>query len=485
MRFDIVGHLPFELVILFCRHLDISEAYRCRRVSPKWFELLSSEVVLNALLATWRLSGDFRLKVPPGTTPKQTLDLIAEHQNAFRRGISFSRLRMTTDHDAMAGAHRKCFSYCEGYLAWLDGRGSSARIIVHHIESGKRSYRVTPEREDVRDLVISSTLLVVVSYSAKCYVWAHQSDRDPCTVRLPSVPESSIRVTADSVVMLLHDYSDCSTDRRRSIILIRCTMDEEKPLTLGSTNQPVHATTRQFVIPLLYHAALAHITIDRTGQHIIAVYRLGYAHNCGLHLIQFDCLGNVEFEGCIQDLHNRAYRGFILNVKESFGAKSESLFNIWSLSRASTEDIKSRDRNSGSRSFEYSHVVYTPSQRKMEIQTHKVLGPEATAIRPGPAFLWKGIFFSNRSAKHAGQNVTEMHVLDIEGNKGRIFDSQPWRSPATCQVNQLHGDETFLIRESLGNVDVWCFDKYLQMAGADPDHKRNLNDLSDLDTPAS
>ena len=465
MRFDIIGHLPSELVILVCRHLDISEAYRCRRVSPKWFELLSSEVVLNALLAVWRLSGDFRLKFSQGTTPKQTLDLIAEHQNAFRCGIAFSRLRMTMSRDATAGG--LCFSYSRGYLAWLDIRGFSARIVVHHIESGKRSYRVMSEREHVRSVVISSTLLVAVSYSAKCYIWAHQSDKDPCTVHLPSVPETPIRVTADSVVMLLHDDSDCSTkDIRRSIIIIRCTVDEEKLLSFGS-NQPVHATTRQVLIPLRDHAALPHITIDRTGQHIIVVYRLGYHCNSSVHLIQFDCLGNVEFESCIQDLHNRPFGGFTLNVKESFGAKPESLFNIWSLSRVSTEDTKSSDRNSGSQLFEYSHVVYSPSQRKLKIQSRKILELKAPLLCSGLEFLWKGVLFFNINAKHAGQEVNEMHVFDIEGDKGRIFDSQQGRSPASCQVNQLHGDETFIVRQSPGNVDVWCFDKYQHMAGAD------------------
>ena len=484
MRFDIMGHLPFELVILVWRHLDISEAYRCRRVSPKWFELLSAEVVLNALLATWRMSGDLRLKVPPGTTPKQTLDLIAEHQNAFRCGIPFSRLHMTTTHDAMMRG--LCFSYCEGYLAWLDLLVFKATIVVHHLESGKRSYRVTSRSEYLRSVAISSTLLVVVSYSAKCYIWAHQSDKDPCMIDLPSVPVSPIQVTADSVVMLLQDDSDCSTkDRRRSIITIRCTVDEEKLLSSGDSNQPVHVSTHQFLLPLPDYVALPHITVDRTGQHVIVVYRLGYHYHSGVHLIQFDYLGNVEFKGFIQDLPNRAFGDYTFNVKESFGAKSESVFNIWSLSRVTTKDNKNSDRNSALRSFGYSHVVYSPSQRKMEIQTQKIVDLKASLLFSGSLFLWKGVLFSNGDAKHAGQRVNEMHVFDIEGDKGRIFDLQPGRCSASCQVNQLHGDETFLVRQGLSNIDVWCFDKYLQMAGADPDHKGKLKDPSYLDTPAS
>lgn len=128
-RYDIIGNLPAELVQLVSEHLGLACAVQCRCVSRKWYHLFTSESLMRSMTEPWRLSGEFHLKIPEGITTKATIDLIAEHEIAFRRGNPFAHASFTVEH------MRGLFSYSEGYLACVvsDQIPPTWKIATHHI----------------------------------------------------------------------------------------------------------------------------------------------------------------------------------------------------------------------------------------------------------------------------------------------------------------------------------------------------------------
>ena len=437
-------------------------------MSQKWSDLLSAETLVKTTLKPWRSLGDVQLKVPEGTTSKQTFDLVAEHQDAFRAGNAFSRMSMAVDYPVWMQGH---FSYSEGYLAWLDLHESSSRVTIHHIESGKRSYFIMPERESIHSLAISSTLLVAVSHTARCYIWAHGSDRSPCSVRLPSVASAPPHLSTDTVVLLVHCAEGPEKEERQSsMLVIRCIPDIQQLSSPGqSVDEPLRATTREFPIKLHSNTVSPFIMIDKTRTHVIVVYRLVKSNDTGLYLVHFDCHRNIEFEGHIAGQQECDLVDYTVNVNESSDSKSEGGFHIWSISRISPR-LAMHGKASDVESMEYIHAVYCPGQRRLRVQTQRIFAHKYRNRFDTCYFLWKGIVY-NGTNTGSSRKKSRMKVIDLDLERWGVYDVDSPSEAAQYSI-ELFGDDIFLVRFTEQKIDVWCFDRNLRMSGEDPEYSR-------------
>ena len=473
-RCDIIGNLPIELVALVFQYLDLVKAFQFRRVSRKWFKLLSSESLIKSILEPWRLSGDSRLTVPQGTTPSQTLDLIAEIEDAFRTGKAFSTLSLTADDRPTTHGY---FSYSQGYLAWLEGGENSQRTVVHHIESGKRWYRVTPDRLKIHKLAVSSDLLAVISYQGKCHIWAHSDQEIACTVCLPSISDPLIGAFADNIIIL----SDGITSPKSSFILMRCSWDKQSVLSSSTTSSgAIRATSREFATRLFpYSKGWTYMMVNTSGNCVILVHRYRDADHPGLYLKHFDYEGNVEFEGHIPDRLNGMPRECHLSVSECFNSKSECIFSVWSFSKVRTKTAHTaKGSYSSSELIQYIHAMYHPSKRTVEIKVQKILDPDIVKFYDEPSLLCKGILY--KSLKDTGKKRNEFMVLDAERDVLCFVGAHHTSDNEPSEIIRLFGDETFVVRLKDNVIDVWCFDKHLQMAGESLEFKRKGQDIQRL-----
>lgn len=406
------------------------------------------------------MKGDFRIKVPRETSSKQTLDLIAEHQDAFRTGNASSTMTMAIN---IGVAAKERISYSEGYLAWWENNESNTDIAVHNIESGKRFRRVMPDREMIRILAVSSTLLTAVSFGGRCYIWAHSSDGRPYSARLPSAHIASVCVLSNTVILHLFTFLDSESESsRESVMVIKCAVDTQRTLPrCQSSGEPLSAKTSEMSIETPERARAPHFFIDHTGTHVIMVCRLDGTKSAGLFLAHYNLKGHLEFEGHIADLHDGGSTQSTLNINESSSAQSEYAFNIWSLSRL--------DKNVGGRhgeALEYTHAVFYPGRRTIEIRCQSLLDFETERIYGKAALLWKGILCSNWKGASA-KSKTKMRIVDLEKRiEGyHDFNTLPLADRGKEKKDELFGNEIFIVHLCDQLANVWCFDKNIKMSG--------------------
>ena len=129
-RYDVVGNLPAELAQLVAEHLGLACAVQYRRVSRRWYHLFTSESLMRSLTEPWRSAGEFELRIPEGITERAKIDLIAEHEIAFRAGNPFAHASFRIERPQ---GELEEFAYSEGYLACVMGETISPKIATHHI----------------------------------------------------------------------------------------------------------------------------------------------------------------------------------------------------------------------------------------------------------------------------------------------------------------------------------------------------------------
>lgn len=458
--------MPAELVQLVFQHLDLRQIFQCRRVSPKWSQVLCDGSLIRTVLEPWRSRGDFRLDIPRGTTSKQALDLIAEHQEAFRTGNAFSTMTMRINCEVTI---KDRVAYSEGYLAWWVVDKSDTGIAVHDIISGKRLRREMPVEEGIHCMAISSTLLAAVSYKERCYVWAHSYDGKPCSVRLPRIHRASVRVFSNTVVLHVHTFLASETQSYEdSIIVIQCAMATQRMTSpCQSSNELLIAQTSEFSVNIPERDSTPQFAIDSTGKNVIVVCRLESIKGAGLVLSDYNLEGNLEFEGSIPGLRNGTLDDSTLNIIESSSAKSERLFNIWFLSR-----VTNKTTGKNWEAMEYTHAVYSPSRRRIEIKSQSLLNHEIKGKYEEPALLWKGILYTSVPSANT-KSETAIRIVDLEKEVEGYpdFDILPITNPGLAWAYQLWGDEIFTVQLGDQTVSIWCFDRNVQMFGEDSESR--------------
>lgn len=243
-------------------------------------------------------------------------------------------------------------------------------------------------------------------------------------------------------------------------MVIRCAEKSQRKSSLcQSFDEPLSAKTSEFSIKTPDVGLSPYFFIDSTGTHLILVYRLRGTESAGLFLSHYDLEGNLKFEGHIAGLHDGSLRDSALNISESSGAKLENAFHIWDLSR-----LTKKIRGKYSEAMEYTHAVYYPSRRIIEIQCQSLLDCETKIFFDKPALLWKGILYSTRQGDFSNSK-RKMRIVDlenwIEGYHGS--NTLPLAHWGSESFYQLFGDETFIVHLRDELAHIWCFDKNVKI----------------------
>ncbi|KAL8822841.1 MAG: hypothetical protein Q9191_006433 [Dirinaria sp. TL-2023a] len=465
-RFDIIGNLPPELVLLVFEKLDHCNAFSSQRVSRRWLDLLSNDLTTGALIRSWRLLGDFELIIPEGALQRDICSLAAEHEQAFRTGNAFSRLCQNInlgEEDVLP-----VWAYCEGYIAWLAGALGSNKVALYHIKSGRRSFFVPTDREGINSFALSSELLVITTLGGKCYIWAYQSDRSPCTVRLPSIYIYATHVSANIVVLLIRPtiFVETTSDSQWLMMVVQCdTAAHSCGLANKKHETPIDAKTHVFILSLPRNIMMPQILLDKAMSYIILVGSTADPVP-RIYLAQIDLRGEVQFEDKLPV--GPQTEAFTFHVKESWLHEREVVFNIWLASSFDPRFFSEGEKHSLTEPMDYLHAQYYPDRRSFEVKTKKSYAYTFWHKYNSHHHIWKGIMYCDLLKQKHAKRKADMRIIDLEKGTCVYRDIGSIPEAEDNRTTALLGDEIFLVRGTSNGFDVWCFDKNVRMHGEDP-----------------
>lgn len=131
---DILSNLPLEIAHQILGYLPLHQCFRIRRVSKKWFSMLSAPQTVEHLLRFWYPKAEAKLEVPKGLTASAVSSSRAAQVDAFRAGSAFSRMKVDwsiADRPSSItkipwGTDRPStfmnVAYADGFFAWISIR---------------------------------------------------------------------------------------------------------------------------------------------------------------------------------------------------------------------------------------------------------------------------------------------------------------------------------------------------------------------------
>lgn len=131
---DILSNLPLEIAHQVLGYLPLHQCFRIRRVSKKWFSMLSAPQTVEHLLRFWYSKAEAKLEVPKGLTASAVSSSRAAQVDAYRSGSAFSRMKVdfrTTGYSSTYPSSITKIAYADGYIAWISTRH---RLYCLHLE---------------------------------------------------------------------------------------------------------------------------------------------------------------------------------------------------------------------------------------------------------------------------------------------------------------------------------------------------------------
>lgn len=152
---DILGILPLEIAVQIIKYLSLNDAHLLRRVSKRWYDVLSSRSACSVLLRLYigvsftSLGDDFKSTLIHYSRRRRRL----EHGNPlaeFRINLPF-----TTGQEILS------LDYSDGRYAWLtDG---DTTIVVYNLCTQKTQRFCARNRERLEKLRISEYIVAALS----------------------------------------------------------------------------------------------------------------------------------------------------------------------------------------------------------------------------------------------------------------------------------------------------------------------------------
>ncbi|PGH13727.1 hypothetical protein AJ80_06232 [Polytolypa hystricis UAMH7299] len=203
LHFDILVHLPLELVAQVCVHLEPWDVYASRRVCKSWNILLSSPVVCSAIWPRCYANEHLDVSVPGW---QQLLKKRAKQRLALVSGRPYSMATYLPGDVVDLGNPLKS-SYAEGCMAWCHGY----YIELYSLVKGHHRTFMTENRDNVEWIRLSRSALAACTARGYCHVWSLDSGEEGC-FRLPSANyllgggyyTSFFVIAEDTVAIRLH-----------------------------------------------------------------------------------------------------------------------------------------------------------------------------------------------------------------------------------------------------------------------------------------
>ncbi|OAL49395.1 hypothetical protein IQ07DRAFT_53703 [Pyrenochaeta sp. DS3sAY3a] len=172
-QFDIIRHLPIELVAHVFSYLDTSTPYRLQLVSRQWCDLLRSLPVVQASLIKW-CSGTFDIKTADYGSCVRKAELI----HALRYGRPKSSFVIDTKKDGSPPV------LIGDFLIWKAGNPPRS-ISILNLSSWTLRTLWTPARLQIHAMFASDQLVTATFKENFCHVWSLENEEEK-SFKLPS-----------------------------------------------------------------------------------------------------------------------------------------------------------------------------------------------------------------------------------------------------------------------------------------------------------
>ncbi|KAL8674581.1 MAG: hypothetical protein Q9168_001024 [Polycauliona sp. 1 TL-2023] len=479
-RFDIIGHLPVEILGLIFQHLEIYQAFQLRRVSKWWQKILSASDLITILLRPWYALGEVPLRMPLDISTDAALGLKAEHLDAFRTGNPFSMAQGEWEVAAWNGAYPLNVSYSHGRLAWLD---HSQRVLhIRRLEDGHEYSLATPNRARIHLLALSADIAAVTTLSGKCYAFNLVDGSPAATIPLPSASADFLAI-AGKTLAVVQDLPDLKRHR----------------FTVWSLDD---GETRSFIITSRHSEPGSRylFSVSIMTKSIVLLERIrGPPDEIVFTCYTFD--GKITSQGSSGLLHRSfrsGYEHFIVLPE----AESEETMNreVLDSSIPPLEDEEEYQTLHKSVSEGTCGIVWTafdPRSNRFQLSQKPAISCREFEIGQSTDnywYLWKNMAFRFCEEPEGNPLSAALDLRDgtlVPHYRNRL-DHGPWteigtgwpgdrgQSQATSYDGSLGlrpiwvlGDEIYMIRVYPRGYTVFCFDKNITLANEDDEFRQH------------
>ncbi|PWY64746.1 F-box domain protein [Aspergillus heteromorphus CBS 117.55] len=172
---DILGESPPEVAVQIAQHLGLAELHVLQRVSRKWHRLLSSDLVRGT--AYQQYTGCVGIHV----AADQFIHY-AKQRLRLERGLPVCKI-LDRDLPPPHDSNFDCLDYANGNYAWLE---NNTHIVVHDLRKRKVRRFCTENRDSLRDVRLSESMVVAISVRAYCHAWNLETG-DHASFRIPAL----------------------------------------------------------------------------------------------------------------------------------------------------------------------------------------------------------------------------------------------------------------------------------------------------------
>ncbi|GLA76779.1 hypothetical protein AtubIFM55763_008657 [Aspergillus tubingensis] len=196
-QMDILAESPPEIAVQIAQYLDLSDLHILHRVSRKWHQLLSSELIQGAVYQQY--TGHV---LAAEHVPADHFTQYAKYRIRLERGLPICNLQASnlfpTD-----GSKLECLDYANGRCAWLD---NGTHVVVHDLCKRSTQRFCTENRDSFWDLRLSDSMVVAISARAYCHAWNLETE-EHASFRIPAF---SFRIFIVSGLKVALSISYCS-----------------------------------------------------------------------------------------------------------------------------------------------------------------------------------------------------------------------------------------------------------------------------------
>ncbi|KAJ5747977.1 uncharacterized protein N7511_009673 [Penicillium nucicola] len=162
---DIWGSLPPELRDIVAKDLGLSDLFALRRVCKLWNQQLSSPALLRIAYSNATAPGHHVLD---NVSDEHLMKMIKRRVRAEQeRPVTMASISTSP----IANKDKEQMSYAHGMFAWIDLKSDETSICLVHLNTGEQSHFTTENRERLRAIRVSDTLIAAISMRGFCHVW--------------------------------------------------------------------------------------------------------------------------------------------------------------------------------------------------------------------------------------------------------------------------------------------------------------------------
>lgn len=456
---DIIAELPAEVRDMILQYLPLHQCFQIRRVSRKWYSILSAPKTVDALLNWWYPTPDIveaPFSVPADLSPEMVASLKAEHVNAFRTGKPFSMMTHALG-CFPGGLQARYVAYAHGVVAWID-RTDCRTVYALDLKTGHKRSLVTEDRSSVSDIAISSTLIAALGTSGKCHIWTFRTEQR-FSIRLPSASAESLVVSSSTLAVmwpptgsaLPATWAPIPMDEDRKTEVLTWNWRSQRALSFFITlrqGQTGNQEERKLII-------------DSKGETLLHFERMcGVSHEGSEHFsfkrVTFN--GDVLAEGVLDFPCNMYWH----DISGMGNQSIDGIADLWAFANVSKQFATCN---------EVFQIYFNFEHDRLESRVQKLTGLTETSVMNAKFFFWKDVayVFDTRGNEFSVTDFREASCHRI-GNASEGMWPKSWTRARQLQHLQrifFLGDENFVVLMLHVGFIVWSFNKHLKIANED------------------